>query len=409
MASLLLISNVNAQTFTSASTPEYDENAKIFFANGTNITVAQNPSGEGAIITWNGGSQIVPADASIFGGSHAKEGILKTSTITMTGGKVKNIVGGGLHKSQVDTTTINIKAGTITGSVIGGGGSSFSGTTCHRPWYASDATNATTRVNTANVTIDGGSIFLLYGGGEGISYTGKANVKINNGKINYVTAGGSNGMTSSADLKINGGTIQVVQSVNRGSMDTVGVEVTGGKIENLYVGGETGDSSVTGTLKNADIKVTGGNVTKLEIGKSGGNVIPNTNDKMNVSYIEGTVQNIDESQYNEVEKYINITIDGKSYTIKKGMPLSSLEKINDIKTKKGYTFKKFVTKNNEEFPENTIINTSVELKTVFESQTNETIKNPETTDNIILYIVLFISAVGLLGYLVKNYRKSYNN
>ncbi|MEI3529874.1 MAG: hypothetical protein V8Q75_02230 [Bacilli bacterium] len=408
---LLFVSNAGATSYVPASEPTYDttnSSKPMFFANGTPITIAENPGKSGAIISWDGGSMEVPETTSVFGGSHEHEGVLESTNVVMTGGTVRNVFGGGLHKSHVATTNVHIKNGTVNG-VQGGGASSMSGTTCHKPWYSGDADNAINRVDTANVTVDNGSIYLLYGGGEGISYTGQANLTVNGGTHNYTTAGGSNGFTIDANVIINGGTFDVVQSVNRGSMNSAVVDINGGNITNLYIGGETGDDTVTGQIANIDTNIRGGNVTNLDIGKSNGSIIPDTNDNVNVTYVNGTVDNIDLSQYNNITEYIAIIIDNQEYTVKKGETLSSLAILDSLKTKEGYTFKIFIdTATDSEFAEDTPITDSVALETVFEK--NAVIENPKTGDNILSYVTLLIIGLGGLGVIgLNHYKKSYNN
>ena len=56
-------------SYLAASTPEYTTfgSSPFFFANGTPITIAENPDGAGALITWEGGSQVVAANTNVFG------------------------------------------------------------------------------------------------------------------------------------------------------------------------------------------------------------------------------------------------------------------------------------------------------------------------------------------------------
>ena len=98
VATLLFVPSVYALD------PEYNlemgtETKEVFLANGNAITVTADPdNAEGAIITWEGGSQKVTKAVTIFGGAHNDATELATTSITMNGGKVKNIFGGGLHK-----------------------------------------------------------------------------------------------------------------------------------------------------------------------------------------------------------------------------------------------------------------------------------------------------------------------
>ena len=179
----------------------------------------------------------------------------------------------------------------------GGGASSMNGTTCHKPWYAGDAKQSTCRVEHANVEINGGKITaLLFGGGEGISYTGSASLTITDGDMSaaWVTAGGSNGYTGSAGVTVQGGKIHVLQSVNRGTMDEATMKVSAGTIDSMYVGGESGDTSVTGSIAAVTAAVLGGTVNELNPGTSGGTLIAPDEGKMNVTYLPDSVGNQDD-------------------------------------------------------------------------------------------------------------------
>jgi len=130
---------------------------KNFFANGTSITVTDRTDGvEGALIKWEGGEQLVPATINIFGGSHNSDEKITTTNITIEGGTMHNVFGGGLHKSSVGTATVTVNGGKFTGLVHGGGASSLSGTTCHTWYEGTDKTQATTVVENATLIINGG-------------------------------------------------------------------------------------------------------------------------------------------------------------------------------------------------------------------------------------------------------------
>lgn len=204
-----------------------------FFANGVAITIRDN-GGDGALIVWDGGEQAVTSDTTVFGGSHL--GDVSESSITMTGGTVKNIVGGGLHGAKTTTTNVEIKGGTVSGFVYGGGSASFSGTEADtHPWYSGNADDATTTVGEAHLIISAGSINTVYGGGEGISKVETVNIEVTGGRIAYLCAGGSNGKTGKASVKIDEGVIGTYVTGNRGIVEKVETEINGGELTNLYV------------------------------------------------------------------------------------------------------------------------------------------------------------------------------
>ena len=86
----------------------------------------------------------------------------------------------------------------------------------------------------------------------------------------YVTAGGSNGYTESANVKLTGGKISVYQTVNRGTLNTATIKVAGSSIDKFYVGSETEDKSVTGVINNINTHLISGNIENLDSGTSNG-------------------------------------------------------------------------------------------------------------------------------------------
>ena len=282
---IAMLGQVNTLDLDNASGgPEYYEEfgtkkAPFFFANGTPITITETGAdGMGAKITWDGGEKDVPANTNVFGGYHNSDTSCTTSII-MIGGRLNSLFGGGLHKSHVTKATITISGGAVPGQVAGGGASSMTNgcsddCSYTNAWYSGDAKDSPCRVDEAVVTIEGGNDYLLvFGGGEGISSTGTATLNISGGDMSgaYVTAGGSNGYTGSGTVNVSGSAnIKVLQGVNRGGMDAIKLNVTGGTVKNMYAGGESGDASVTGTFAQSDVTVSGGTVKTLRAGTNGG-------------------------------------------------------------------------------------------------------------------------------------------
>ena len=273
---LINIPSYAAETPSYAST--YNNNQGAFFANGTPIVISEVNGN--TTITWNGGSQIVPNTVSVFGGGNG--GNYNSSKITMKSGTVQNLVAGGLgysadKSSTVTTANIIINGGTISNAVAGGG-------------YF----NA--KVNKSNIQMNGGTALTVQGGGmasgkiDGVNYsvgtkedsenspsrTENAKVTISDGDMSnsYVTAGGSNGYTGTANVKLTGGKIGVYQTVNR---------VTGSTIGKFYVGGETEDKSVTGIINKISTLLISGSIESLDPGTSNGSPITIDNKTYNVA------------------------------------------------------------------------------------------------------------------------------
>ena len=281
----------------------YNSNTGAFFANGTPIVISEVDGN--TVITWDGGSQIVPNTVSVFGGGVG--GNYDSTQITMESGTIQNLIGGGIgytpdNSSNVINTNITINGGTITNAVTGSGyfnakvsnsniqmnggtalsvqgGGMASGKIDginYSVGNKDDAINSPNRTDIANIVISGGKItYGLFGGGQGYSYTGNVNLTISDGDLNgsYVTAGGSNGYTESANVKLTGGKIGVYQTVNRGTLNNATIKVAGSSIDKFYVGGETEDKSVTGVINNINTHLISGNIENLDSGTSNGTPI----------------------------------------------------------------------------------------------------------------------------------------
>lgn len=400
-----------------AATPTYDPDdgyvlngtQKCFFANGTEITISARTDGiAGATISWDGGSTNVPSDINVFGGAHA-DPLTYNTKVTMNGGTIKNIFGGGLHESYVGTAEVIVNGGTVTGSITAGGANILANSDNCAP-KASNSEGSATRVVSANLTINDGVATNVFGGGEGYGYTKTASTIINGGTFQYVTAGGSNGYTANAALNVTNGEITVMQSVNRGDMDSAIMEVTGGNIQRLYVGGEEGDSTVTGTIEAVGLDISGSSkVQNLYLGTSGGQVIgTNGNDvSVIVAIYEGAdvhIANPDQFSDDMLIKYIYVIIDDVRYELEKGNTLADLgeEILSAIKNVEGKEFVKFVIKDTDtEFSESTPIDTDTFLSTVFKDNTPAKDVTPKTgTSNTITIFVIAIIIISLAGVVI---------
>lgn len=326
---------LNITTSYASSLPIYDEtynnNQGAIYANGTPIIVSEK-NGK-TVVSWENESQIVPNSVTIFGGGNG--GNFASSIITMNGGTVQNLVGGGIgfseeNSSFVSNTKIIINDGNVTNAIVGGGyfyatvdtsnievngGNIFSaqggaiatGKISGKNYSVGtkdDAINSKCRVNTANTIVNDGTIqSLLFGGGQGYSYTGTANLTINGGDMSkaYVTAGGSNGYTGNCTVKINGGSIYLYQSVNRGTVENANVKLNSGSIEKFYVGGETEDSTVTGVIDTVNTNLVGGNIGSLNAGTSNSSVISIDNDNFKVISTDEVKITDDTIEYSKIK------------------------------------------------------------------------------------------------------------
>lgn len=403
-------------TVFAAKAPKFDESKNLFFANGTPITIEKRTDGqEGALIKWDGGEQLVPVNTSVFAGSHNSDEAIETASITMNGGTVKNIIGGGLHKSIVKKATVVMNNGTVTGSVIAGGAHHLHQTgdgdfIDSSVAESKDRTKAITIVDEATVTINGGTVkYAVWGGGESYSYTGKSTVTINAGKFNYVIAGGANGYTGDASLGIYGGEIEIAQGVNRGEMDSVSFIVNGGKINKLYAGGEP-DEGVTGIINDSiDLKIADGEIATISAGTSGG---PNSlATDLVVAEINSKFEDKIGQDFNQDATTVTVNLmliagnEGQTIQIPRGTVFTTeelkamIEEINnelaaDNLELVGFYLDEELT---QEFDFSTPIERDMELYMKLKDVTPEQkVENPETSD-VNIFLILSLVAVGAFG------------
>lgn len=421
---------VNAETVQPELTVIGGKN--VLVANGVAITVEKpTTEGKGATVKWDGGSVEVPADVSIFGGMHNSTEKVNTS-ITVNGGTVKNVFGGGLHISTVGTANIVVNGGKITSSIMGGGYEEFADCTLgdFNKVTEADVMDSTTKVETAKITVNGGNLdgAMIFGGGGAHAYTGSASITLNGyeGKISYLVAGGSNGYTGTAEITLNDGKVGVLQSVNRGSMDSAAITIEGGQVENVYLAGEV-DPSVTGTIGEVTAEIIGGEVTNVEVGQNG---LDNTGasvsakDVVTLSYNKDVVKNIDETEFAEesVVKTLTLTLkysaDGVTEELSIQIPVGTkytAEDVADIKEEianelatEGINLDDFyadeeltkVFDMTQEFTEDT----TVYLKFV-QLREDDGTTNPETSDISVygVIVAILLGTVGL-GYAIKKRR-----
>lgn len=278
VASAFFVPNVHA-----ASTPVYYENfannKEIFLANGTPITISERTDGvEGALITWEGGEQLVTSEVGVFGGYHNNTTDKVNTSITMNGGTVRNIIGGGLHASSVGKAEITMNGGTIKVAIYGGGydGYVWGGDHCE----CSSATNAAVPSEESNVRVDevvinvnDGSVTYVMGGGGGYNYVGSTSVTINDlaTPATYVVAAGTNGYTGTADLTVNGGEIETVKGAMRGTTEEVEILIADGTVGTVYAAAPAGSDSENATVESTTVMITGGDVNAVSTGTSGSN------------------------------------------------------------------------------------------------------------------------------------------
>ena len=228
---------------------------RFIFSNGETITISEGSDGVNSKITYGSDPDTAFVDNfdlskfTVFGGFNNNELTIDETHITMDGGKVYGIAGGGYGNAKVTTSNITVTGGTAT-YVTGGGWSTDISSA------VTDKNSMTNKTTTTHVTISGGDINYALGGGRlGYAYVGTANLTINGGNFDEIVAGGVNGYTGKATLTVeaeNGKTITtgLIASGNRGQVADVTVHIKdlgqNGKADLVAVGALSGLTATDG-------------------------------------------------------------------------------------------------------------------------------------------------------------------
>lgn len=292
-----------------------------FFANGTPITItAAAPQGgqettlgdltkdTDAYISWVSGDVIkyvgVSAQATVYGGSDGRKAAVSvpSTSITMTGGTVRNLIGGNLGanaKAPLATVTGDVTMhisgdAKVVNYIAGGGydnacvngtvsltldGVNFAGLDPYvngGVWgHGSEGTrnieNGTMDTqavaNRVEIEVTGSQNIPLLGvGGGGSTKVNSGSLTVKNSSVNALYLGGINGETGSCEVTLNNANITDMAATNRGFVGSAVVNVNGGSITNFYTGAAPGcfgsdsglvdGSAVTGSITwNLDANV----------------------------------------------------------------------------------------------------------------------------------------------------------
>ena len=243
----------------------YVENDKILYCNGYGVIIEKVDDNTNKAIYYQLESKKeiqFPANITVVAGAKNKN--CDNTCVIMNSGNILQVYGGSAGKGNVGNATIIINGGSISDAITGGGMIFGLGDVDGNQKF-------TNHVGVTNIVINNtdNNVSLVYGGAYSHGTVGKANVVLNNGSAQYVTAAGSNGYTADASLTINNGKYHVVQGVNRGDTSDVHIVVNGGTIDNLYAGSES-DKTCTANFIHSDVVLNGGKVTKLAAGYNGG-------------------------------------------------------------------------------------------------------------------------------------------
>lgn len=214
---------------------------------------------------------------------------------------VINAIGGGSDgRGTVKDAYVTINGGTITG--LNGGGFASTSAGSLNGDAAIHPENSGNKVETAHLTINGGSIPTVFGGGQGYACVEKAIIKINNfvSSSGIVISAGSNGYTGETDLTIDGAdtNIGTVVSYNRGWAKKTSITINNGTINEVYAGVNGADDASSsmekhGIQESINITINGGTVTSIVAGDNPEAIQPN-DPKVHVYVAEkATVTNIE--------------------------------------------------------------------------------------------------------------------
>ena len=175
--------------------------------------------------------------------------------------KIKGVTGGSYFEGMVGHVNIELENAEVS-AIMGAG------------WCGASVNGAITRMNVVddiNIVARNSKITsTLFGGSQGNGVADDVHIELHNCEVGWLTAGGSNGMTRNAEVIMNGGTVKVAQSTNRGIVHKAKFVLNDGVVKTLYFGGETEDSSVNGLIEEGFIELNGGVVNKLAPGTNNG-------------------------------------------------------------------------------------------------------------------------------------------
>jgi len=293
-----------------------------FFANGTSITIQASAPSEGAQVTlsdfteggtaafivWEDSGQTkyvgVSANATVYGGKDGRTAPVSvpSTSINMTGGTVRNLIGGNLGanaKAPLATVTGNVTMqisgdAKVSNYIAGGGydnacvngtvsltldGVNFAGLDPYvngGVWgHGSEGTrnieNGTMDTqavaNRVEIEVTGSQNIPLLGvGGGGSTKVNSGSLTVTSSSVNALYLGGINGETGSCEVTLNNANITDMAATNRGFVGSAVVNVNGGSITNFYTGAAPGcfgsdsglvdGSAVTGSITwNLDANV----------------------------------------------------------------------------------------------------------------------------------------------------------
>ena len=255
--------------------------SKFLFACGQPMTVEPNTGFKydanyaeddvAFVYRWNDGFECIMVEKAVaekvyivggFGNKNvgARRSIPQTN-ILVRDVKIKGVVGGCYFEGMVGHVDMELENCELV-AVLGGG------------WCGASVNGKATRMNIADdVNIKATNCKIsstLFGGSQGNGVVDDVRMELNNCEIGWLTAGGSNGMTRDAVVIMNGGSVRVAQSTNRGVVHKARFILNDGVVNKLYFGGETEDTTVNGLIEDGFVELNGGTVKQFCFGTDNG-------------------------------------------------------------------------------------------------------------------------------------------
>ena len=189
-----------------------------------------------------------------------KTRILPAANIHVRNVDIQAVYGGNLFEGIVGEANVIIENSSVK-EIIGGGDASR---------FIDNRWAVRSDVGKVNIVLNNVKSSLVFiGGAGGPSNVAEAHIELNGDcDIAWLTAGGSNGFTSKAEIVINDGKYECVQMTNRGLVDEAKLVMNGGHANRVYFAGEAEDETVTGIVNHVVFELNNGEIGKLARGNS---------------------------------------------------------------------------------------------------------------------------------------------
>lgn len=274
------------------TTPYVDDELNAFFACGTHVIITEGSVEGKTKAMWYTESDTIQSiefdsNYNVFGGGDGYEYPVNyaATCITLSGGSVNSITGGCFGAGYVGKVTIMINSGSVfgKGGICGGGG----GTSFKNQKDCVNTVGETEIIINEFPSSKPMMLSCVYGGGPTkMSAVGHSKIKILNGNVNFLTAGGADGQVLVSDVVIEGGKVNVLQGVNDGNVNLINMTISGGMIKRMYAGVELESFDNNGTYGKCVLNLTGGDIEHIEPGRNGK---VESSDCVSGTYMEGVV------------------------------------------------------------------------------------------------------------------------